>query len=101
MDGRTIDTASGPVASTSLDALAHPFAARAAAYALIAGATLLAFLLELTVGAVSIPVSQVIAILSGQPAAHETWTRIVWSFRLPRAINALASGAALGVCGLV
>jgi iron complex transport system permease protein len=102
MAGTTIDTTSaGPTSVNALDALAHPFAARAAAYMLISGAAILAFLLELTVGAVSIPVSDVIAILAGQAARHDTWAQIVWSFRLPRAINALASGAALGVCGLV
>jgi iron complex transport system permease protein len=102
MDGRTIDTASeAAVPSSALDELTRPFAARALAYGAMAAAALSAFLLELTVGAVRIPVSDVVAILAGGGSDHATWTQIVLSFRLPRAINALASGAALGVCGLV
>jgi iron complex transport system permease protein len=70
-------------------------------FAALGLALMLAFLLELTIGAVRIPVVDVVAILFGGQAEPITWHRIVVSFRLPRALNALISGAALGASGLV
>jgi ABC-type Fe3+-siderophore transport system permease subunit len=102
MDARTLDRASDATTPFGgLEALAHPIATRASAYALMTAAGVIAFLLELTIGAVRIPLSDVVAILAGSGSDHTTWTQIVLSFRFPRAMNALASGAALGVCGLV
>jgi iron complex transport system permease protein len=89
-----------PRAATTV-AVAHPVAARVGAYTILAAAAVAALLLELTIGAVRIPVLDVIRILAGAQVEHETWSSIVLSFRLPRALNALVSGAALGVCGLV
>jgi iron complex transport system permease protein len=83
------------------DAVLRPVAARAGAYVLLVAAMLAAFLLELTIGAVRIPVGDVLSILAGGESESVTWSRIVLSFRVPRALNALVSGAALGVCGLV
>ena len=42
-----------------------------------------------------------VGILFGAVPEQVTWERIVLSFRLPRAINALVSGAALGACGVL
>lgn len=98
MDANTLESNAH---AATLDALARPYAGRVSVYALLIVAAVLAFVLELTIGAVRIPVGDVLGILVGQRAAHSTWTDIVLSFRLPRAINALTSGAALGVCGLV
>jgi len=68
--------------------------------ALFAG-VLLFFLLELAIGAVHIPLSEVISILFGGEPERITWSRIVLQFRLPRALNAAFSGAAIGACGLL
>jgi iron complex transport system permease protein len=70
-------------------------------YVLLVSAVVIAFLLELTIGAVHIPVADVVSILFGRTPAQITWEQIVLSFRLPRAINALVSGAALGACGVL
>jgi iron complex transport system permease protein len=56
---------------------------------------------KLTIGAVSVPLRAVLSsILTGE-SDRTTWTRIVLQFRLPRALNAIFSGAALGACGLL
>jgi iron complex transport system permease protein len=61
----------------------------------------LLFVAELTLGAVHIPLGEVLQILGAGSAADEVWRNIVLGFRLPRALNALFSGAALGVAGLM
>lgn len=59
------------------------------------------FLAELSLGSVAIPVGAVAdMLLSGSPGPS-VWRDIVMGFRLPRALNALCSGAALGVAGLL
>jgi iron complex transport system permease protein len=57
--------------------------------------------MELSIGAVRIPVTDIIQILTRGHADRITWERIILEFRLPRALNALVSGAALGACGLL
>lgn len=61
--------------------------------------TILLFLLDLTVGAVSIPVSDVWKALSGGDCPPGT-AKIVINIRLVKAIVALLAGAALSVSGL-
>ena len=70
-------------------------------YVSLACALMVVFVLELTIGAVRIPIADVLSSLLTGDAARETWTRIVLHFRLPRALNAVFSGAALGACGLL
>jgi len=70
-------------------------------FALLAAATALAFLLELAVGTVRIPFSDVVSILSGGASTDESWRTIVQTVRLPRALTAATGGAALGASGLV
>lgn len=60
----------------------------------------LAFLLNLALGAVNIPIDQIITILLGGQPEKPTWTNIVLKFRLPKAITATLAGAALGISGL-
>ncbi|MEA5617669.1 iron ABC transporter permease [Cronbergia sp. UHCC 0137] len=60
----------------------------------------LVFLLDLALGAVDIPINQVITILLGQEGEKTTWTSIIFKFRLPKALTAILAGAALGVSGL-
>ncbi|MEH2078691.1 MAG: iron ABC transporter permease [Nostoc sp.] len=61
---------------------------------------ILAFLLDLALGSVDIPVNEVIKILLGQEAEKVAWTHIILKFRLPKALTAILAGAALGVSGL-
>jgi iron complex transport system permease protein len=60
----------------------------------------LLFLLSLTIGSVAIPLPDVIASLSGGTVRQPSWEKIVWQFRLPKALCATAVGAALAVSGL-
>jgi iron complex transport system permease protein len=68
--------------------------------ALIAG-TGLFFVLNLLIGSVHIPFSDVVRILFGKPSDVVSWNAIVLQTRLPQAITALMAGAALGVSGLM
>ncbi|MEH2390679.1 MAG: iron ABC transporter permease [Nostoc sp.] len=59
-----------------------------------------AFLLDLTLGSVDIPINEVVKILLGQEIEKATWANIILKFRLPKALTATLAGAALGVSGL-
>lgn len=67
----------------------------------LAAAVLLLFVLNLLTGAVRIPASDVFHIMTGGEAEKETWRYIVLENRLPQALTALLSGAALAVSGLL
>jgi iron complex transport system permease protein len=57
-------------------------------------------LLSLSFGSVSIPLDEILNILSGRGASKKSWEIIVLSFRLPKALTAILAGAALAVSGL-
>jgi iron complex transport system permease protein len=67
--------------------------------ALTAGLVAL-FALELTLGSVRIPLTQVARVLLGLDPEKSSWRTIVMLFRLPRAITACVAGAGLAVSGL-
>ncbi|KAB8314786.1 iron ABC transporter permease [Tolypothrix campylonemoides VB511288] len=75
-------------------------------YALCALAIVALLVGELSLGAVGIGARDVVLLLLGLDVAAdaaqvEVWRNIVREFRLPRALNALFSGAALGTAGLL
>ena len=57
-------------------------------------------ILNLVMGSVSIPMSDVFAILAGNEQEPEVWSNIVMNTRLPQALTAIACGAGLSVAGL-
>lgn len=59
------------------------------------------FLLNIFYGAVRIPVSEVLGILSGNEASNVSWQYIVMGYRLSQALTALLTGSVLSVCGLM
>ncbi len=65
----------------------------------LAASAIFLFLLELGIGAVHIPVSEVVNALFGT-AASDTTAKIIMELRLPRTIAAALGGAALGAAGL-
>lgn len=67
----------------------------------LALALILLFVLNLFVGSVAIPISEVIDILLGRGEAKESWRFIVVESRLPQAVTAMFCGSALAVCGLL
>jgi iron complex transport system permease protein len=69
-------------------------------FILLSGILILAFLLDIALGSVQIPLNEVVKVLLTGEAEKISWTNIVFKFRLPKAITATLSGAALGVSGL-
>lgn len=59
------------------------------------------FALNITVGSVSIPLADVLHILTGGEAAKPSWQYIIIESRLPQAITATLCGASLAVSGLM
>lgn len=68
---------------------------------LMALAVLAMFLTSLIIGSVHIPLEDVVRVLMGGEASKASWTDIILKFRLPKAITALLSGAALSTSGLM
>ena len=62
---------------------------------------LLLIALNLFCGSVSIPAADVLAILTEGETSNEGWRYIVLQMRLPSALTALFTGAALGTAGLM
>ncbi len=58
------------------------------------------FLLDISLGSVYIPVDEVFNILIGGDVEKSSWQNIILKFRIPRALTAIAVGAALAVSGL-
>ncbi|OKH45221.1 iron ABC transporter [Calothrix sp. HK-06] len=69
-------------------------------FSLLIGVLILAFLLDIALGSVQIPIDEVVKVLFGGEAEKVSWTNIILKFRLPKAITATLAGAALGVSGL-
>ena len=59
------------------------------------------FAINILYGAVNIPMSETLSILFGGTATNSSWQFIILDARLPQALTALLSGAALSVCGLL
>lgn len=59
------------------------------------------FLLNLFIGAVDIPFSEVMGIITGNGSEREAWNMIVLETRVPQAVTALLAGAAIAVAGLL
>ena len=62
---------------------------------------LVLFAVSLMLGAVRIPISDVLVILSGTSDTNPVWYYIVTSVRLPQALTAMFAGAALSSSGLL
>ena len=59
------------------------------------------FALNLLLGSVSIPASDVVRILLGDESEKASWQFIILQSRLPQAMTAMLCGAALAVSGLL
>ncbi len=59
------------------------------------------FLINVSLGSVSIPFGEVIAGLFGGGASKESWQYILIDYRLPKAITAIVAGGGLAVSGLL
>jgi iron complex transport system permease protein len=61
---------------------------------------LLLFILDIALGSVAIPLKSSLRIITGSPE-NENWTYIILQLRLPRAVNAVLTGAGLALAGLM
>ncbi|MFN3343460.1 MAG: FecCD family ABC transporter permease [Flavobacteriales bacterium] len=59
------------------------------------------FLLDLFLGSVPIPFSEVVSVLTGGTSEKEAWNYIILDTRLPQSLTAVSAGAALACGGLL
>jgi len=59
------------------------------------------FFLELILGSVAIPYTEIISILMGGGSSQQSWISIIHNFRLPKAITGACAGACLAIAGLL
>ena len=64
-------------------------------------ATLLLFIINISLGSVSIPCKDVLHNLIGGHSSKSTWDYIIINYRLPKAITAIFVGAGLSISGLL
>ena len=57
--------------------------------------------LEMSFGAIHIPFTAIVRCVLTGHSGRESWDRILLIARLPRLLNALAAGGALGICGVL
>jgi iron complex transport system permease protein len=60
---------------------------------------ILLFLADIVLGSVHIPLKNIFLIFTGE-MQDSAWSKIIWTFRFPKAITAVLAGAALAVSGL-
>ena len=59
------------------------------------------FLINISLGSVSIPLKEVVNSLSGGNTSKEAWEYIIINYRLPKAIAAILVGMGLSISGLL
>ena len=59
------------------------------------------FILNISLGSVSIPIEDILKIITGNSPAKESWQTIILNFRLPKAFTAILVGSGLSICGLL
>lgn len=62
---------------------------------------LLCFMGNISLGSVHIPLGQTFQSLIGQPLENQSFSYIIWSYRLPKALTAILVGSGLSVSGLL
>ena len=61
----------------------------------------LCLLVNISLGSVQIPIKDLLLILVGDPPLKESWSYIIFNYRLPKAVTALVTGSALSISGLL
>jgi len=70
-------------------------------FLLLAILLIIAFLLNIGLGSVAIPLKDIFLGIFGGNASKETWNYILIEYRLPKAITAMLAGSGLAVSGLL
>lgn len=60
-----------------------------------------AVILNISLGSVSIPFSQIFKALIGQPLESDSWRYILFEYRIPKAVTAILVGGGLALSGLL
>lgn len=63
--------------------------------------TFILFVINMSLGSVSIPINEIFNSLIGENTTKETWQYIILNYRLPKAITAVLVGTGLSICGLL
>jgi iron complex transport system permease protein len=59
------------------------------------------FVLNISLGSVSIPFSETFDTLVGNPLENSSWEYIIWNYRIPKACTAILVGSGLALSGLL
>lgn len=59
------------------------------------------FMLNISLGSVSIPIKSTLNELFSGSIEHESWHYIIWNYRIPKAFTAIFAGGALALSGLL
>jgi iron complex transport system permease protein len=59
------------------------------------------FVLNLSLGSVTIPFGEILSILTGKTSTTPVWNDIVWDFRMTKALTCILAGSALSIAGLL
>ncbi|MEZ4794405.1 MAG: iron ABC transporter permease [Flavobacteriaceae bacterium] len=70
-------------------------------FLVLLGILILCFILNLSLGSVSIPLDEIFSSLLGGSTEKSTWHYIIIEYRLPKALTAICVGSGLGVAGLL
>ncbi|MGX1929208.1 FecCD family ABC transporter permease [Flagellimonas sp. 2504JD4-2] len=70
-------------------------------FVLLALALCLAWLLNISLGSVTIPFEAMFSILAGSTAEIDSWNYIIWNYRIPKAFTAVLVGGGLSISGLL
>ncbi|NKI27259.1 iron ABC transporter permease [Arenibacter sp. 6A1] len=62
---------------------------------------LLCFVINISLGSVSIPFSDTMKIIFGAEATNNSWKYIIWNYRVPKAFAAILIGSGLSLSGLL
>ncbi len=73
---------------------------RSLAFIFLTALLFLLFIADVTVGSVYIPFAESFKILTGTDSTSD-FSKIIYLFRLPKAITAIFAGSALSICGLM
>jgi iron complex transport system permease protein len=79
----------------------NPFNKKTTLFIFLTLGTVVLFLLNLSLGSISIPIKSLFSLFIGESSGKETWDYILLNYRLPKAIAAILVGMGLSISGLL